>query len=345
MLFKTFTAIFLTALLACTVSAQKTYSESSEYKAPKIEKPDKNKKKKGSPDSSASAPQGDVTLTIPVSILDRKANAVSGIRREEISVFVDDVEVPISSFEQDKDPITIVLVLDSSPSTELRFKTMKEQASKFVDDLPTNINVMVVDFNSELKVRSQPTTDRAAAQAAISKVKVGGGTSLYSAMKLLYEKLLPPIAGRKVLVLMTDGVDTMSRTSFAESIAAVEKEAITVYPVYFDTYGDRLGARNNSNDWIAQILRQTNPNLNIKGSSEAEYRKGLLYLNDLAAATGGRAFSSEKLAEGTKSLLGELANRYYVTLTVPRSNSGSRTIRVRVNRPSLAVFARSSFRY
>ena len=76
---------------------------------------------------------------------------------------------------------------------------------------------------------------------------------------------------------------------------------------------------------------------------QAEYATGLIYLNDLAATSGGRIFSSEKLADGTQSLLGELSNRYYVTITVPRTNSGSHRVLVRVSRPSLAVFARGSF--
>jgi hypothetical protein len=197
-----------------------------------------------------------------------------------------------------------------------------------------------------LNVRSQPTTDREATRKAISKVSMGDGTSIYSAVRFMYEKILPTVPGRKTIVLMTDGVDTTSESStFAKSLAEVEKEDVTVYPVYVDTFGDSRRVRSLQNDWIAQILRQSNipGSFPLPGSSEAEYKTGLIYLNDLAAASGGRIFSSEKLHDATPSLLGELASRYYVTITVPRKNIGSRPVRVRVNRPSLAVFARGSF--
>ena len=148
---------------------------------------------------------------------------------------------------------------------------------------------------------------------------------------------------------MTDGVDTTSQKStFARSLAEVEKEDVTIYPVYFDTFNDpRNPGNRRADDWITQILRNNpmlgSPRMPLPGSSETEYKKGLIYLQDLANASGGRVFSSEKLEAGTKSLLGEFENRYYITVKVPRRNAGSRTLRVRVNRPSVAVFARGSF--
>jgi VWFA-related protein len=327
--------------------SQTSYSESTEYK-PREFAPDKKdrKKKSDEKDKAATAPvlnvAGDITVTIPVAFLDLSGSAVAGLKKEEVSVFVDGTEVPIAAFEQDKEPVTMILVLDSSPSAELKFKTMQEQALKLVRALPSNMKVMVVDFNDRFKLRSQPSTDREDTRKAISKVTMGGGTAIYSAVQFMYEKLMPQIPGRKIVLLMTDGVDTTSRKSdFASSLSEVEKEDVTIYPIYIDTFGDNARARKLTNDWAAQILRQNN--IHSVGNSEADYRKGVFYLNDMAVASGGRIFSSEKLDEGTKSLLGELANRYYITVTVPRKNAGSRPVRVRVNRRSLAVFARGSF--
>ncbi|PYT01092.1 MAG: hypothetical protein DMF63_05375 [Acidobacteria bacterium] len=355
---KYFISLLFICLLVAAGSAQTNYSESAEYKPRPIATPKKDRKKKSDEKDKAVtvavtnvAPvSGDITVTIPVAVLDRTGSALAGIKKEELSVFVDGAEVPVVGFEQDKEPVTMVLVLDSSPSTGQRFRTMQEQASKLVGALPLNMRVMVVDFNVKLNVHMQPTTNRADALAAIPKVAFGDGTSIYSAVQFMWEKILSQVPGRKVVVMMTDGVDTTSRNSnFARSLMEVEKEGVTIYPVYFDTKNDdhtRPG-NNRPDDWILQALRQNGvftPGLaRLPGSSESEYKTGLAYLNDLTSASGGRMFSSEKLADGTKSLLEELANRYYVTITVPRKNIGSRPVRVRVNRPSLAVFARGSF--
>jgi len=351
-------SLLLICLFTAAGYAQTTYSESAEYKPRVVATPKKGRKKKSDEkDKAATVPisnitsdkivAGDITVTIPVSVLDRSGAAVGGVRNDEVSVFVDGVEVPVVGFEQDKEPVTMVLILDSSPSAAMRFKTMQEQASKLVGALPSNMKVMVVDFNVRLDVLSQPTTNRTEILAAIANAKMGDGTSIYSAVRFMFEKILPQVPGRKVVVMMTDGVDTTSKNStFERSLAEVEKDAVTIYPIYFDTKNDHSRLGNRTDDWIVQLLRQNgmlNTGVNLPGSSEEEYKKGLFYLNDLAGASGGRLFSSEKLDAGTRSLLGELANRYYVTITVPRKNLGSRPVRVRVNRPNLAVFARGSF--
>lgn len=131
-------------------------------------------------------------------------------------------------------------------------------------------------------------------------------------------------------------------SSYIKRLTEVEKHAVSIYPVSSDTLKNLTQQGRRADAW-KQILRAMDPKGTLTRSREAEHKRGLLYLNDLAAASGGRIFSSEKLGDGTKSLLGELANRYYVTITVPRKNAGSRAVRVRVNRPFLAVFARGSF--
>jgi len=353
-------SLLLICLLAAAASAQTGYSESAEYKPRAIAVPKKKdlKKKSDEKDKVATVPvsdvadgvtvSGDATVGIPVSVLDRTGSAVGGFKKEDVSVFVDGTEVPVLGFEQTTEPVTMVLVLDSSPSTAVKFKTMQEQAAKLISALPANMKVMVIDFNIRLNVHTQPTTNHAEILASISKVTFGDGTSIYSAMQLMYEKILPQVPGRKVVVLMTDGVDTTSQNSnFAKSLVEVEKEDVTIYPVYFDTKNDHARPNNAADDLIAQLIRQnggmTATGLPApRGSLTEDYKKGWIYLNDLAAASGGRIFSSEKLVDGTRSLLGELANRSYVTVSVPRKNIGSRPVRVRVNRPSLAVFARGS---
>ena len=96
-------------------------------------------------------------------------------------------------------------------------------------------------------------------------------------------------------------------------------------------YGEPMREQRAAEESAAVVDRSTRGVLRITGADR------LPWLHSLTTQ------QLEKLADGTKSLLGELANRYYVTITVPRKNIGSRPVRVRVNRPSLAVFARGSF--
>lgn len=328
------------------VAQNGSYSESASYTPRKEEAPKKKQKNKSADKKPQATPTpvpvaatGDVTVTIPFAVLDRNRMAIGDLAKDDVTVFVDDVEVPIVTFERDRQPPTVILVIDSSPSTQPAFESAKEQARKLVASLPEGMKVAVFDFSDRLNVRSQPTSDRAETLKAISKISMGDGTSIYSAIQFLYEQLLPQIVDRKVIVLMTDGVDTTSQKStFAASLTEVEKNDTTVYPVYFDT--SRAFRRPSPIDsWLDQIIASGGRT----GSIAEEYDRGRSYLGDLAAASGGRMFSAGKFEEATKSLVSELANRYYATIAVPRKGPASRRIRLRVNRPSVAVLARGSF--
>lgn len=331
---------FLSLVLFATIGlAQATYSESFEYKPRDAGKPKKESKKKsdGTDTRQSASADGEVTITLPVAVVDGAGMAVTGLLEKDFSVFVDNLSVPIAGFDQNKQMPVVVLVLDTSRSTTERFKDMQGQATRIVNAFPIGTRIMVVDFNTELKVRSQPTENRSEAVAAISKIKMGTGTSIYDATYSLFENVLPTVPGRKIVVLITDGVDTTSqKTTYAKALTEVEKNDVTVYPIYLNTNDDNAKAR----DAILQILR--NSNVALQGSLEDDYMRGLLYLQDLARASGGRNFSNEKLDEGIRSLLTELGNRYYLTITVPRKNSISQPVRVRVHRPSLSVLARGS---
>lgn len=341
------TTFFSIAVLGFVAFSQTPFSESTAYRPRPVADSDKKKKpekKKGEPAIEPALVGGSQIVTIPVSVFDKTGVFVSGLTKADVNVFVDDVEVPVQGFERSMDPLSVILLLDSSPSAMELVKTMKEQAWKLVQALPSNARVMVIDFNSKMNVRTQMTIDRAATQAAISKVKMGDGTSLYSAIRTMYEKVIPQIPGRSVIVLMSDGVDTTSTSStFANSLREVEKGDVSYYPIYFDTFRYVTSARNRRIDpHLEALLRQHRRAVTV-GYSGDEYKVGLVYLNDLAVQSGGRVFSSEQFETRMRSLMDELSGKYYVTISVPKTGTGSRPLRVRVNRPALTVFARGSF--
>lgn len=343
------TILLLFCWLHSDAVGQATYSESSGYKPLPIaliqndlwKKPDKNGKDATQPPANS---EGDITVKIPLAVMDRSGSFTGGLTKADVNVFVDDVEVPLVAFEQDKQPMNVVLVVDSSPSVRDLFKGIKTQASKLVAALPPDVKVMIVDLNEEVKVRSRLTTNREDTQAAISRIRMGDGTALYAGLEALYQKVLFEVAGPKVIILMTDGVNTTSEEStYATSLSEVEKNDATIYPVRFDTF--MAWAKRKTPSGPMSVINADLAKLFAlpRGSTIAEHQIGLMYLLDLATISGGRVFSSDTVDDATRSMLAEWASRYYITITLPRKTSESRRLRVRVNRPSVTVLARGSF--
>ena len=364
----------IVALASASFSSlgQTGFSESRPYKprvdvSDKSDKSDKKKKSNKNKDSAPITPTPAPTSTpapvpivvpldedviVPISVFDKSGTFVGGITKEDVAIYVDGTEIPVAGFTQEKEPPTVILVIDSSPSAQFGIEEIRKQAWTLVETLPPNAKVIVMEFNVSLRVLSQASASRAETKAALAKTQVGDGTSLYSTIATLCRDVVARVPGRKVIALLTDGVDTTSKTfTFASSLYEVEKQNVPIYPFYLDTqkdYGRRMikGARRTQMDDMIRVILGAN-NLPSQsgplGSADADYKKGLEYLDDLSVASGGRMFKSDQFENATKSFVSELSSRYYATIRVQKNGTGSREIRVRVSRPELTVYARGSF--
>jgi Ca-activated chloride channel homolog len=346
-LFFLFSAIFGQTSGANT-SVQKDYSESLPYKPREFE----NKKKKSKTDNPPKDKNENNTtvenkpVLIPVSVYDAGGRFVQGLKKSDFQVFVDDQEQDISSFEINEPPLNLVLVIDTSPSTEFNIKEIQDYALSMVEQLRPQDNVLVIAFNENVKVLSELTNDRQKISKAIRKAKVGDGTSLYDAVHNIFQKQISQIEGRRAVVLLTDGVDTTSlKARYETSLAEAEKYDAPVYPIYLDTSESMKKASKNN---IPFPLTGIISSARIIGMTEAEYELGRQYLNDLVLLSGGRAISLNGL-KGAKAVLPnlveELKLQYYIGfLPAGAEHEGQRRqIKVRVNRPDLFVLARGSY--
>jgi Ca-activated chloride channel homolog len=283
-------------------------------------------------------------ITIPVSVFDRNGLYIPNIRQNEFKIYEDGVEQEIAYFGTTDKPFTVALVIDVSPSTAYRIEEIQRAAIAFVDQLKPQDNVIVIEFDSSVKVLAKSTNDRQKIYKAIRKADFGNGTSLYNAVDEAVRKQLAPIPGRKAVVLFTDGVDTTSRkNSYDSTLKYVEESDSLIFPIYYNTYFDNrprnMGGR------FPDIFGGTI----MSGVSAEEYALGRSYLEELAAATGGRVFRPESTPGGlTRAFEGiaEELRRQYNIGYVPREEGkkGQRkSIKVRVERPNLIIRARDSY--
>jgi VWFA-related protein len=284
-------------------------------------------------------------VTIPVSVFDRNGLYIPGLGKENFKIFEDGREQQIAYFGAQDKPFTVVLLLDTSPSTQYKIEEIHQAAKAFVDQLSPNDSVIVIEFNSSVKVQCQRTTDRQKIYKGIDKAKFGEGTSLYNAVDEALRKQLSQIEGRKAVVLFTDGVDTTSRkNSYDGTVAYAEESDSLVFPIYFNTYQDN---RSDPRGGVwGGIL---GPTIWAAGTSAEEYAIGKKYLEDLADVTGGRVFRPEAVPGGLERAfegIAEELRRQYNIGYVPDTEGkpGQRkAIKVRVDRPNLIVRARDSY--
>ncbi len=284
-------------------------------------------------------------VMIPVAVYDRDGLYVPNLKKGNFAIFEDGEEQEIAYFATSEKPFTVVLLLDTSPSTIYRIEEIQEAAKAFVDQLKPEDQVIVIEFDQNVHVLTEATTNRKKIYKAIDKADFGNGTSLYDAIEFVIEKRLSKIEGKKAIVLFTDGVDTTSRgADYYENIDEVEESDVTIYPIYYNTFRETV-QRSISADPEG---RNTNQAL-TKGLRAIDYAIGRQYLLELAGSTGGQLFIPENTNDGLRNafrgIAEELSRQYDLGYyPINEGSPGTRKrIKVRVNRPKLIVRNRDSY--
>lgn len=280
-------------------------------------------------------------ITIPVSVFDRDGLYIPGLGQSDFRIFEDGVEQDIAYFGTTDKPFTVALVLDTSQSTKYKIEEIRQAATAFVRNLKAQDKVMVISFQRDIHLLTKPTSDRNKIYDAIQKADFDNGTSLYDAVDFALRKYLSKIAGRKAVVLFTDGVDNESeKSTYDTTLDFAEESDSLIFPIYYDTYLE------NKQDVLLSPGVFIDP---PPGTTAEEYALGRRYLEELADATGGRVFRPESTPGGlTRAFEGiaeELRRQYNIGyLPKETGKSGQRKqIKVRVNRPNLIIRARDSY--
>src|SRR5215203_5609400 len=208
-----------------------------------------NRKPETQQDQTATGPEevdaGDIVrvsttlVTIPVSVMDRDGRYVPNLQKEEFRIWEDGVEQDVAFFQSVDKPFSVVLMLDTSPSTQFRLDEIQDAAISFVNQLRPDDKVMVVSFNDDIKILSEFTTDRPKLHKAINRSRTDDGTRLYDAVDMVINQQLSRVTGRKAIVLFTDGVDTTSRRAdYQTNVMDAQELDALIYPVQYDTATD-----------------------------------------------------------------------------------------------------------
>jgi len=287
-------------------------------------------------------------VTIPVSVFDRNGLYIPGLLAKDFKIFEDGKEQQIAYFGTSDKPFTVVLLIDTSPSTSYKIEEIRAAAKSFVDQLKPQDNVMVISFDQGVHVHGEMTNDRQAIYRAIDKANFGNGTSLYDAVDVALRNQLAKIDGRKAIVLFTDGVDTTSRKTYDMTLDEAEESESLIFPIYYNTFfdsqgGGTLGSINGG------MIPSIHNNSGMRGTGSEDYALGRKYLEDLAAYTGGRVFRPESTPGGLTAAfegIAEELRRQYNIGYIPQNEGkiGQRKqIKVRVGRPNLIVRNRDSY--
>src|SRR5215211_5825632 len=209
---------------------------------PRTQQPNPPKPAPTQPETPPEEPQDVETLktdtdlvTVPLVASDANNIYVTDLRQEEFAIFEDGVQQQIAFFGKVAAPFHVVLMLDTSSSTQDKLREIQQAAFTFVQQLQNADRVKVISFDDKVNVLNEFTSDREILRAAIYKTKSGQGTKVYDAVELALNTIRK-IRDRKAIVIFTDGMDWHSdNATFDGTLRWLDEEGVVFYPIRYDT--------------------------------------------------------------------------------------------------------------
>ena len=255
---------------------------------------------------------------------DKRGKFVRDLNQNDFSI-LDDHKPPqaIVNFRRETDlPLDLGLLIDVSGSVNSRFEFEQEAATSFLQRTvrPGFDKAFILGFNTHSQLAQDFTDNYSRLYWAVHKLHNGGGTALYDAIyRACKEKFLkdrPDHPVRKAIVIVSDGEDNQSEVTRAQAIEMAQRAEVIIYAISTDDSG--------------LVLR------------------GDRVLEQIAGATGGRAFFPFKMKDITHSfdaINDELRSQYVVSYRPADFDADGRyrSIEISALKKDLQVRARKGY--
>jgi VWFA-related protein len=176
-------------------------------------------------------------VRLPITVVDKKGQFVPGLTQRDFLILEDKVAQQIETFSDDLGqslPVYVAVLMDTSPSTAGKLKFEQESAMNFIQTVvrARKDQVLFATFDHEINLRQDFTNKLDLLDKAVFSVKkTGNQTALFDAIWQFCDEKLRTVAGRRVLVVITDGEDTYSRANIRDAIDIAQRTETTIFAI------------------------------------------------------------------------------------------------------------------
>jgi Ca-activated chloride channel family protein len=260
------------------------------------------------------------TVALYATALDDKRRLVPDLVKDDFEILDNDKVQTIDLFISEVQPITVVVMLDTSASMTGNLGFLEEAAEQFLIRLLPADKGLVGAFNDKIEFfPSDFTNNRDRLIASLKELDFGNPTRLFDAAVESIERL-KKIDGRRVLLLFTDGADTGSRAGANNVLEAARANEVMIYSV---------GLKSDFFNGARQV----------RSSPDSSLRR-------LAEETGGGYFELERTADLAPTftrVAQELHSQYVLGFTPTVLDGKVHRLTVRSKRPGTTIRTRRSY--
>jgi len=224
----------------------------------------------------------------------RESNKTIPVTSKEVAVYDNGVEQSIRNFTPDPSPARIVLLVDNSLTIRADVEKLEQAAREFAYEIFEGDKLLIVGYDEQAEIVSDWTDDAKGIEASLKLFRKKGQPHLFDAIRAVVEEAMRPVQGQKrVIIVISDGLDRGSKATFEQTLAELQLENIMVYAV--------------------QAVDRT------RGAIRRDVPKPKVVIDKLAEGTGGQIFSIDEPQLAAKAICDELRQNRYVLSYVPSS--------------------------
>jgi len=233
--------------------------------------------------------EGGVLVSI---IAHRNDNSRTPITARQLSVYDNGVEQAIRNLTPDPSPARIVLLVDNSLTIRADVEKLERAAREFAYEIFEGDKLLIVGYDEQAEIVSDWTDDAKSIESSLKLFRKKGQPHLFDAASAVLDQALKATPGEKrIIVVISDGLDRGSKTSFEKILAELQRQDITVYAV--------------------QAQDRT------RGAIRRDVPKPRQVIDKLVEGTGGAIFSIDEPAIAAKAICDELRRNRYVLSYLP----------------------------
>jgi Ca-activated chloride channel homolog len=197
-------------------------------------------------------------VSVFASVADGDGAPFASLQKEDFRIFEDGIEQKLSVFERESGlPLSIVMALDTSMSTRKDLPLEVASARKFAHTLLRPVDaISLYQFSTYVSEALPFTNDERRLDWALNHLRTGAATALYDAI-FLGAQSLQRRHGRKVIVLITDGGDTSSKTDYQEAVRAAQIAEGIIYSIIMVPIEADAGRDTGGEHALIQLSRDT----------------------------------------------------------------------------------------
>ncbi len=227
-----------------------------------------------------------------------RANSTEPIKVENLFLYENGIEQKIKNFSYDPSPARIVLLIDNSQTLRADVDSLKKMTMEFAYEIFEGDQLFVIAYDEKPEIIQEWTDDAKKMEASLATFRKKGNPYLFDALSVTTKEVLAPLmpgTRKTIIVLISDGLDRGSKTSFDTAIAELQNQNVTLYTL--------------------EIPDRTN------GAYRRNQPKAGEVLKQLTEGTGGKSFSFDEPQAAAKAICDELRNNRYLLSYFPTNTS------------------------